>query len=187
MLIQRELVSLCSELRSTQMASSRVSCNHCGALNFDFSNETSDLHFAHGQDLVHLLLSALLLLFAVKALPIVPTHTLASHERQHLCRTTRCSQPSTESSLGCHLVLNRFLLFSIDSRCDLSHRHLVSTLNPSETSSRVLSIFFVLIFDPSASSSRILYVFLAAIFDPSTTHVLISVFVFDHVHPSRSS
>ena len=45
-MVQSERVSMCSELSSTQEASSRVSCNHCFELNFDLSNETSDLNFA---------------------------------------------------------------------------------------------------------------------------------------------
>ena len=92
MLIQRERVSRCSELSFTQKASSRVSCNHCCELNFDFPNETSDLYFTDDST------------------STVPTHALASHERQLLCRTTRWSHPSPEFSLGGHLVLNRFLL-----------------------------------------------------------------------------
>ena len=105
-LIQRERESLCSELRSTQKVSSRFSCNHCGELNFDLLNEILTGTSPMGPRSCPFAPSALLLLFAAKALPTVPTHASASRERRLLYRTTRWSPPSPEFSLGKHLVLD---------------------------------------------------------------------------------
>ena len=71
MLIQRERVSLRSELRSIQKASSRVSCNNGCERIFEFSYETSDIEFTRGSMFLSVCSSVL---FAVKALSLVPTN-----------------------------------------------------------------------------------------------------------------
>ena len=203
-LIQRERVSLCSELCSTLKASSRVSYNHCCELNFDFSNEMAPRSCPVAP------LSVTSVVCSVGSLPAVPTHALASHGRQPLCQTTRWSQPSPEFLLGRCLVLNRSLLL-IDSGSDLSHRHLVSTFDPSEHPPFFLHVLLLQFLSHQKSSSRTLSVFLVLYFLirqqvhhefkecfllqfltrqlvlHEFSHVLISVFRFSPVHPTRSS
>ena len=112
----------CSELRSAQKASSRVSCNHCCELHFDLSNEASGLHFNHGSKILSVCFSQCYSC----CLHCRLSQLFASHGRQLLCQTIRWFQLSPEFLRGRHLFLNRSLLFVIDSRSDLSHRHLVS-------------------------------------------------------------